>query len=224
MIPFVPRVSILTPSFNQAHFLAENLASVRLQGDVEHIVVDGGSQDGSRELLEKSPVRWVSERDGGQADALNKALKMASGEILGWLNSDDLYLPGAVAQATALLDADPGLDMVYGHSDQIDAEGRRFGRVDAYPVDLEQLLSYATIPQPSAFVRRCDDWNVVPAGRLTVIWSRVTRWNSVARDPAGRLPMRVPGVVAVSSAAGTFHDFVYWPSGQSSPSHGISHQ
>jgi glycosyltransferase involved in cell wall biosynthesis len=150
----VPRVSILTPAYNQARFLPANLASVRAQGDVEHIVVDGGSSDGSRELLEKSEVRWLSERDRGQADAVNKALKMATGEILGWLNSDDVYRPGAVARAVALLDADPSLDMVYGHCDKIDAEGNVIGRVDACDVDLEALLGRATIPQPSAFLRR----------------------------------------------------------------------
>ncbi len=150
------RVSILTPSFEQARFLAQNLASVRAQGDVvlEHIVVDGGSSDGSRELLESSGVRFVSERDRGQADALNKALGMARGEIIGWLNSDDLYVGGAVARAVAALDGDGALDMVYGHSDKIDAEGRVIGRVDAYATDLEGLLAHATIPQPSTFMRR----------------------------------------------------------------------
>ena len=152
------RVSVLTPSFNQARFLAQNLASVRAQGELvlEQIVADGASSDGSRELLEQAggKVRFVSERDGGQADALNKALKMARGEIVGWLNSDDLYRDGAVARAVATFDADPTLDVVYGHSDKIDAEGRLIGRVDAYQTDLEGLLSHATIPQPSTFLRR----------------------------------------------------------------------
>jgi glycosyltransferase involved in cell wall biosynthesis len=147
-------VSVLTPSYNQARFLAENLASVAAQGPVEHIVVDGGSTDGSRELLEASSVKWVSEPDRGQGEALNKGLRMARGEIIGWLNSDDLYRPGAVARAVALLDENPQLDMVYGHSDKIDAEGRTLGRVDSYAVDLEGLLGYATIPQPSTFLRR----------------------------------------------------------------------
>jgi glycosyltransferase involved in cell wall biosynthesis len=152
------RVSVLTPSFNQARFLGDNLASVRAQGPLvlEHIVVDGGSADGSRELLDQTgaTVRWVSERDRGQAHALNKALAMARGEIIGWLNSDDLYTEGAVRRAVGALDEDPTLDMVFGHADKIDAEGRVIGRVDAYPVDLEGLLAYATIPQPSCFIRR----------------------------------------------------------------------
>jgi glycosyltransferase involved in cell wall biosynthesis len=153
----VGRVSILTPSYNQAAFLAENLASVRAQGPIvhEHIVCDGGSTDGSRRVLEQAKgVKWVSEPDRGQADALNKALVMAHGEIVGWLNSDDVYTDGAVARALAVLDADPALDMVYGHSDKIDEKGRIIGRVDAVPVDLADLLAHATIPQPSTFIRR----------------------------------------------------------------------
>ena len=159
----MPRVSVLTPSYNQARFLAENLASVASQGDVEHLVADGGSTDGSRELLEKSAARWVSEPDRGQAHALGKALAMAGGEILGWINSDDAYVPGAVGRALAILDTEPSLDMVYGHSEIIDAEGRVLGRVDAYDVDLEGLLAYATIPQPSVFVRKAA---VVRAGGI----------------------------------------------------------
>jgi len=151
------RVSVITPSFNQARFLEENLASVRAQGGcvLEHIVMDGGSTDGTRELLERSAgVAWVSERDRGQSDALAKGLARARGEIIGWLNSDDLYCEGAVARAVALLDADPGLAMVFGHCRVIDEVGRPIGSVDAYDVDLEGMLSFGTIPQPSCFLRR----------------------------------------------------------------------
>jgi glycosyltransferase involved in cell wall biosynthesis len=161
------RVSVLTPSFNQACFLEENLASVLAQGGavLEHIVMDGGSTDGSAELLRRSAgaaarqrggpaLIWASERDGGQADALNKALSAARGDVIGWINSDDLYCDGAVDRALALLDADPGLAMVYGHCQTIDERGRPLGRVDAYAIDLEGMLAYGTIPQPSCFLRR----------------------------------------------------------------------
>src|ERR1700756_3819113 len=93
------KISIVTPSFNQASFLKEALESVARQNypAVEHIVVDGGSTDGSVELLKAysgrngwAHLRWISEPDEGQSDALNKGFKMASGEIIGWLNSDDL--------------------------------------------------------------------------------------------------------------------------------------
>lgn len=157
LAPMSLRVSVLTPSYNQAHFLSENIASIRAQGDVilEHIVMDGASTDGTRALLEKSNgVTWVSEPDKGQSDALNKALAIASGEVIGWLNSDDAYCEGAAARAVALLEANPELAMVYGHCEKIDAEGKHLGSVDAYDVDLEQLLSFDTIPQPSCFIRR----------------------------------------------------------------------
>jgi GT2 family glycosyltransferase len=194
-----PFVSILTPSFNQARFLAENLRSIAAQTRPvdEHVVADGGSTDGSRELLAAAPppVRWVSERDGGQADALNKALAMARGDVIGWLNSDDVYRPDAVERALDAFADDPALDMVYGHSEKIDADGRVIGRVDAYPVDLEQLLAYATIPQPSCFFRRraLDRVGGVDASfRYAMdydLWLRLglhgTRWRSIDAVLAG---------------------------------------
>src|SRR4051812_3023478 len=103
MTESMPRISIVTPSFNQRAFLMEALESVRQQnhGNVEHLVFDGGSTDGSVELLQEcsrrpewAHLKWVSERDGGQSDALNKGFRMASGDLVGWLNSDDRYRPG----------------------------------------------------------------------------------------------------------------------------------
>lgn len=150
------RVSVVTPSYNQASFLVENLASVAAQGPVvhEHIVADGGSTDGSREVLERSTVRWVSERDRGQSDALNKALRLATGDVIGWLNSDDIYRPGAAARAAQILEDDPSLMGVFGHCDVIDEQGRTIGLVEGVPVDLEAMLCFGTIPQPSCFLRR----------------------------------------------------------------------
>ncbi len=88
------KVSIITPSYNQGQYIEETIRSVMRQGpiDVEHIVIDGGSSDGTLEILQKYPhLKWISEKDGGQSDALNKGLALASGDIVGWLNSDDLY-------------------------------------------------------------------------------------------------------------------------------------
>lgn len=150
-------LSVVTPSYNQARFLQACLDSVRAQGEVvlEHLVMDGGSTDGSVDILRAAKgVRWTSERDAGQSDALNKGLSQVRGEFVGWLNSDDVYLPGAAARAVALLRADPGLGMVFGHCRKIDADGAPIGRVDARDLTLEALLSFGTIPQPSCFLRR----------------------------------------------------------------------
>lgn len=155
------RVSVLTPSFNQAAYLPANLASVSSQGPLvlEHLVMDGGSQDGSVEVLgaaakDDPRLRFTSAPDRGQSDAVNNALSQARGDIIGWLNSDDIYYPGAIARAVALLDQDPGLGAVFGHCHKIDAQGRIIGRVDARQVTLEDMLAFGTIPQPSCFLRR----------------------------------------------------------------------
>ncbi len=113
----LPRISIVTPVLDRAAMIGEALASVRAQAypDVEHIVVDGGSTDGTVELLRHAPgVRWVSEQDHGLYDAINKGLRLATGEIIGHLNSDDLYLPGAFAAAAEALAARPEADAVCG--------------------------------------------------------------------------------------------------------------
>ena len=116
------KVSVVTPSFNQAEFLESTLASVASQGtNVEHLVFDGGSTDGSVAILERfrPPVRWVSARDAGQADAVNKGIAASDGEVIGWLNSDDVYYPGAICRVVAYFEAHPGVDLVYGMADHI---------------------------------------------------------------------------------------------------------
>ncbi len=122
-------VSIITPSYNQAHYLEATIRSVLEQdySEIEYIIVDGGSTDGSREIIERYSSRlawWVSEKDRGQTDAINKGFGRAHGEILAWINSDDTYEPGAVAQAVEYLQANPQVGMVYGDARFIDGEGR----------------------------------------------------------------------------------------------------
>ncbi len=155
--PPLPLVTVVTPSLNQAKYLDLTIKSVLDQDypRIEHIVVDGGSTDGTLELLENYPhLIWVSEPDGGQADAVNKGFQQASGEILGWLNSDDLYLPGAVSKAAAHLRRAPA-DLVYGDYVEIDELGEELEAMRVPGFDLDFSLNVRNvIPQPATFIRR----------------------------------------------------------------------
>ncbi len=161
-----PRVSIITPSYNQATFLETTIQSVLSQDypNLEYIIVDGGSTDGSAALIEKYADRlawWVSERDKGQTDALNKGFARATGEILAWINSDDTYEPGAVSQAVAYLLAHPQAGMVYGDANLIDAQGGVLGKFPALQTDYARLRrGFVHIPQQSSFFR-ADLWRAV---------------------------------------------------------------
>lgn len=154
-----PLVSIITPSYNQANFLEETIRSVLDQGypNLEYIIVDGGSTDGSLEIIQKYADRlawWVSEPDQGQTDAINKGFSQAKGEILAWLNSDDTYLPAAVAEAVGYLQAHPEIGTVYGDANLIDDEGNVIGRFPAKQTDNRRLMrGYVHIPQQATFFR-----------------------------------------------------------------------
>lgn len=124
---------------------------------IEYIVVDGGSTDGSVELIKKYQERlawWVSEPDKGQTDAINKGFAKAEGEILAWLNSDDTYLPGAVAEAVAFLTEHSEYGMVYGDANLVDGEGQVIGKFPARQTDHQRLMNgYVHIPQQATFFR-----------------------------------------------------------------------
>jgi glycosyltransferase involved in cell wall biosynthesis len=154
-----PLVSVLTPSFNQARWLVDNLRSVARQTypHIEHIVMDGGSTDGSVDLLDRAEPRvtWKSERDRGQSHALNKALAMSTGEIIGWINSDDaFYSVDAVAAAVQCFQRFPDVAVVYGHAALVNAEGRILQMLWAPPFRYELLRLHNFIVQPAAFIRR----------------------------------------------------------------------
>jgi glycosyltransferase involved in cell wall biosynthesis len=152
-------VSIVTPSFNQAPFLEATIRSVLEQDypNLEYIIVDGGSSDGSVDIIHRYADRlawWVSERDQGQTDAINKGFARARGEIMAYLNSDDTYQPGAVAEAVEFLRSRPEVGLVYGDASFIDENGRVIGRFPAAQTDYRRLRQgYVHIPQQAAFFR-----------------------------------------------------------------------
>jgi len=152
-------VSIITPSFNQADFLESTILSVLNQGyqELEYIVIDGGSTDGSVQIIEKYGERlawWTSEPDDGQADAINKGFKHASGEFIAWLNSDDLYLPAAIDTAIHALSSDKRLGMVFGNAITIDQMGKPLNQLNFGDWGLEDLMAFRIICQPAVFMRR----------------------------------------------------------------------
>jgi glycosyltransferase involved in cell wall biosynthesis len=154
-----PLVSVLTPSFNQGRFLGDCIESVTRQTypEVEHVVFDGGSTDESLDVLGRAPgtVRWCSEPDTGQANAVNKALRSSRGAILGWLNSDDAYLdPHAIEAAVDVFARKPEVDVVYGHAALVAADGELLHTIWVPPFTdwLHRRVNF--VIQPAAFVRR----------------------------------------------------------------------
>ena len=152
-------VSVLTPSLNQARWLKDTLRSVADQTypHVEHVVMDGGSTDGTIGLLEAAGthVRWRSEPDRGQSHALNKALAVSRGEVIGWLNADDAYFDaGVVEQVAAAFRRHPDVDVVYGHAALANADGLILQMLWVPPFSYSLLKRHTYIIQPAAFVRR----------------------------------------------------------------------
>jgi len=168
-----PKITIVTPSYNQGRFIAETIESVIGQeGDfhIEYLIMDGGSTDDSVEVIKrydrllkegKWPVRclgvtysWTSGKDRGQADAVNRGFRAATGEILGWLNSDDTYMPGALKKAAAYFKARKDVGMVYGEGCHIKDTGEVIERYPTEPFDRERLAETCFICQPTVFLRR----------------------------------------------------------------------
>jgi glycosyltransferase involved in cell wall biosynthesis len=163
-VPDLPSITIITPSFNAARTIAETLESVRAQGypGLEHIVVDGGSTDGTVEILEAAPgIRYVSEPDRGLAHALNKGIAMAPGEVVGELNADDLYEPGSLRAVGEAFREHPGAAWLTGYCRIIDGDGVEIRRpVTAYKnaflrrYSLGLYLTHNFISAPATFFRR----------------------------------------------------------------------
>jgi glycosyltransferase involved in cell wall biosynthesis len=155
----LPLVSIITPSFNQARYLEATIQSVLGQDypRIEYIIVDGGSTDGSVDVIKKYQDKltwWVSEKDKGQTDAINKGFNRATGDILAWINSDDTYNPGAINQAVKYLGENPEVGLVYADCNFIDEEGRIIGKFNSAQTDFRKLREgYVHIPQQTMFFR-----------------------------------------------------------------------
>jgi len=198
----LPTFAIATPSFNQANYLPATVASVLDQAGVEvdYFVQDGGSKDGSVSWLEaqaaENPsLRWTSERDSGQADAINRGLNKVNGEIMAWLNSDDVYAPGTLAFVAAYFRDHPEVDVVYGHRLLIDAAGDEIGRWIMPPHNDDALTYFDYIPQETVFWRRTL-WEKSGAG-LDTTFQFALDWELLLRfRNSGACMVRVPYFLA----------------------------
>jgi glycosyltransferase involved in cell wall biosynthesis len=152
-----PTLSILTPSFGYARYIDDAIQSVSHQRFVkaQHVIADGGSTDGTVEILRNhSDVTWISEPDRGQSEALNRAFSLASHPLIGWLNADEFYLPGALRRVIAAFE-DPHVDVVYGDAAFVDPDGRLLRLVPQHPFSRSVLRHYGTyIASCAAFFRR----------------------------------------------------------------------
>ena len=160
MTPAEPLVSIITPSYNHAAYIEQTIKSIREQDypHIEHLVIDGGSTDNTVEILRKyeDRLKWVSEKDGGQTNAINKGFRKATGDIMAWLNSDDVYMPGAVRAVVEHFEQHPEDKFVYGDVLAVDEHEQSYGvRGHVHQGDQHELVNGLNfIVQPAAFWRR----------------------------------------------------------------------
>lgn len=188
-----PLVSIVTASYNRGDYIEDAIRSVILQDypNIEYIVVDGGSTDNTIGILKKyeGRLKWISEKDEGTEDAINKGLRLARGEIFGWLNSDDTYLAGAVTRAVNFLNRYPRIKMVYGKGYFTDLSGNIIG---VYPTELFNLKRLAIsnyICHPATFIKK-DAFCEIGGYSLNLrhatdhdLWIRIAQRYKVAHLP-----------------------------------------
>ena len=191
----------MTPSYNQAQYIEQTIRSVLEQDypHIEYLVVDGLSTDGSVDVIKKYEGRggttppllawWVSEKDSGQGDAINKGFARANGEIIAWLNSDDYYLPGTISAVVKVFEENPDVIMVYGDMLAVDEQGQTINALKYKQLTLQDLLCFQIIGQPSVFFRRAA---YEKAGGLDItfhflldhhLWIRIARHGKILHVP-----------------------------------------
>jgi glycosyltransferase involved in cell wall biosynthesis len=150
--------SIVTPSYNQGTYIRATIDSILSQEipGLQYYVIDGGSTDETLDVLRSFDrrIRWISEPDKGTADAINKGFKLVGGDILAWLNSDDIYYEGALAAVQEFFEQNPEVDVVYGEADHIDENGTFIEKYPTEPWSWERFCDTCFISQPAAFFRR----------------------------------------------------------------------
>jgi glycosyltransferase involved in cell wall biosynthesis len=198
----LPRFGIVTPSYNQDRFVGETIASVLNQPgvNVQYVVQDGGSTDTSVEVIRQHSDRitqWESTRDRGQADAISRGFAKIAGsaaDLMGWLNSDDVYLPGTLAFVADYFVRHPNVDAIYGHRILIDENSKEVGRWFLPPHDDEMLRLNDYVPQETLFWRR-HIWERVggldPSLQFAMDWDLLLRFQS-----AGAKIVRLPYFLA----------------------------
>lgn len=196
-MPASALVSIITPSFNQARYLEQTMRSVLEQDypNIEYWVMDGGSTDGSVDIIKRYAPKlagWVSEKDSGQAEAVNKGFARATGEYVAWLNSDDLYYPGALSEAVRALEANPSASFVFSDVESIDGSGKAFNRMRYGSWRLADLMRFQIIGQPGVFIRRSA---LLEAGFLDTSYHYILDHHLWLRLAALQAPVYVPGAL-----------------------------
>lgn len=186
------KVSIVTPSYNQGRFLERTVLSIVGQDyeDIEYIVMDGGSTDGSKDILRKHEENisyWVSQPDNGQADAINKGFEKSHGEILAWINSDDFYLDSnVISRIVRVFEENPDVDIISARCINYAEDGKMLNEIRVCPehVSREYLKYRATIIQPGSFFRR----HVFEENRMDVSLNYIFDWDFFIRaSGSGRI-------------------------------------